>query len=168
MDLTISDFIKTCDQCQKNRTDVHLKPDLLTPLPNCTELNRRIHADLFGALVTSQRNKKYILCMTNAYTKYVELVALPNKEGETVADAIFSHWICCFGIPVEVIMDQGKEFCNKLTDKLFQLMEMKHGRTPAYHLQCNAQAKVAHKTIAKFLRNQVDTSALNWEIFLPP
>ena len=168
MDSAISDFIKTCDKCQKTRTDVHPKPDLLTPLPICTEPNQRIHADLFGALVTSGRNKKYILCMTDACTKYVELVALPNKEAETVADAIFSHWICRFGIPVEVITDQGKEFCNKLTDELFQLMEMKHGRTSAYHPQCNAQAEVANKTIAKFLRNQVDTSTLNWEIFLPP
>jgi hypothetical protein len=66
--------------------------------------------------------------MTEACTKYVELVAMPNKESETVADAIFSHWICCFGIPVEVITDQGKEFCNKLMDELFQLMEMKHGQ----------------------------------------
>jgi hypothetical protein len=30
---TILDFIKTCDKCQKNRTDVHPKPDLLTLLP---------------------------------------------------------------------------------------------------------------------------------------
>ena len=144
MDSAISDFIKTCDKCQKTRTDVHPKPDLLTPLPICTEPNQRIHADLFGALVTSGRNKKYILCMTDACTKYVELVALPNKEAETVADAIFSHWICRFGIPVEVITDQGKEFFNKLTDKLFQLMEMKHIRTSAYHPQCNAQAEVGN------------------------
>ncbi len=89
MDSTISDFIKTCDKCQKNRTDVHQKPDLLTPLPICTEPNQIIHADLFGALVTSGRNKKYILCMTDACTKYVKLVALPNKEAETVADPIF-------------------------------------------------------------------------------
>jgi hypothetical protein len=47
-------------------------------------------------------------------------------------------------------------------------MEKKHGRTLAYHPQCNAQAEVANKTIAKYLRNQVDTSTLNWEIFLPP
>ena len=109
MDSTILDFIKTCDKCQKNRTDIHPKPDLLTPLPICTEPNQRIHADLFGALVTSRRNEKYILCMTDAWTKYVELVALPNKEGETVTDSIFSHWICSFGIPLKVIMDQGKE-----------------------------------------------------------
>jgi hypothetical protein len=82
MDSTTSDFIKTCDRCQKNRTDIHPKPDLLTPLPICTEPNQRIHAYLFGALVTSGRNKKYILCMTDACTKYVELVALPNKEAD--------------------------------------------------------------------------------------
>jgi hypothetical protein len=57
--------------------------------------------------------------MTDACTKYVELAALPNKEAETIADAIFYHWICHFEIPVEVIMDQGKEFCNKLMDELF-------------------------------------------------
>jgi hypothetical protein len=49
-----------------------------------------------------------------------------------------------------------------------QLMEMKHGRISAYHPQCYAQAEVANITIAKFLRNLVDTSRLNWEIFLPP
>ncbi len=81
--------------------------------------------------------------MTDAWTKYVELVARPNKEAETVAHAIFSHWICRFKIPVEAITDQGKEFCNKLTDELFQLMEMKHGRTSAYQPQCNDQAEVA-------------------------
>ncbi len=69
---------------------------------------------------------------------------------------------------MEVITDQGKEFSNKLTDELFQMMEMKHGQTSAYHPQCNAQAEVANKTIAKYLRNQVDTSTLNWELYLPP
>jgi hypothetical protein len=76
MDQDIGEFIKSCGKCQENRTDVHPKPDLLTSLPICTEPNQRIHADLFGALTTSEKNKKYILCMTNAFSKYVELVAI--------------------------------------------------------------------------------------------
>jgi hypothetical protein len=125
MDRDIGEFIKSCGKYQENRTDVHPKPDLLTSLPICTEPNQRIHADLFGALTTSEKNKKYILCMTDAFSKYVELVAIPNKEADTVADAIFAHWICEYGIPVELITDQGKEFCNKLSDELFKLMETK-------------------------------------------
>ena len=168
MDKDIGEFIKSCGKCQATRTDVHPKPDVMTSLPICTEPNQRIHADLFGALTASDKNKKYILCMTDAFTKYVELVAIPNKEAGTVADAIFSHWLCRYGIPMELITDQGKEFCNKLSDELFKLMEMKHGRTSAYHPQCNSQAEVANKTIAKYLRNVVDTSTLDWENYLAP
>jgi hypothetical protein len=93
--------------------------------------------------------------MTDSFSKYVELVAIPKKD--TVADAIFAHRICRYGIPVELITDQGKEFCNKLSDELLKLMEMKHGRTLAYQPQCNSQAEVANKTIAKYLRNVVNT-----------
>ncbi len=93
-------------------------------------------------------------------------MALPNKEAESVADAIFAHWLCRYGIPVEIIMDLGKSFCNKLSDRLFKLMEVKQGRTSAYHLWCNSQAEVANKTIAKYLRNKVDLSTLDWEVYL--
>ncbi len=59
-------------------------PELLSPLPQCTEPNQRIHADLFGPLKTLDGYKKFILCVTEAFTKYVELVLLPNKEALTV------------------------------------------------------------------------------------
>ena len=53
---------------------------------------------------------------------------------------------------MELITDQGKKFCNKLSDELFKLMEVKHGRTLAYYPQAG------NKTIAKYLRTVVDTS----------
>ena len=168
MDKDIAEFIKSCEKCQKTRTDVHPKPDLLTSLPICTEINQRVHADLFGDLRTTDKQKKFILSMTDAFSKYVELVAIPNKEAETVADAIFEHWICRYGVPMEIITDQGKEFCNKLSTEFCKLMELKHGRTSAYHPQCNAQVEVGNKTIAKYLRSVVDSSTLNWEMYLPP
>ena len=74
----IAEFLKSCEKCQARRKDDHPKPTLLTPLPQCTEPNQRIHADLFGGLKTSVNNKKYVLCMTDAFTKYVELVAIPK------------------------------------------------------------------------------------------
>jgi hypothetical protein len=37
---------------------------------------------------------KYILTITDAFTKYPEIFAIPNKEAETVADAEFTKWIC--------------------------------------------------------------------------
>ena len=60
-------------------------PALLSSLPQPTEPNQCIHADPFGPLKTSDSGKKFILCMTDALTKYVELVPLPNKEADTVS-----------------------------------------------------------------------------------
>ena len=79
--------------------------------------------------------------MTDACTKYVELVALPDKEALTVTSAIFSKWICRYGLPLELITDQGREFANKMSDELHKLLQMKHQTTSARHPQCNSQVE---------------------------
>ncbi len=80
--------------------------------------------------------------MTDAFTKYVELVALPNKDALTVTVtlAIFNRWICRFGLPLEIITDQGREFNNKLSEELYSLLWLHHQTTAARQPQCNSQA----------------------------
>ena len=168
MDRDINQHIQNCHRCQVRRRTSPQAPALLSPLPQCTEPGQRVHADLFGPLKTSDQGKKFILCVTDAFTKYVELVALPNKEATSVAKAIFDRWICRFGIPLEIVTDQGKEFTAKLTKSLFSMLGIEHTTTSAYHPQCNSQAEVANKTIAKYLASFVDDSTLNWEDYLWP
>jgi hypothetical protein len=127
-----------------------------------------VHADLFGPLKTSDKGKKFILCITDAFTKYVELAALPNKEAATVAEAIFDKWICRFGTPIDLVTDQGTEFCAKLSNELFTRLGTAHLTTSSHHPQCNSQAEVANKTIAKYLSSFCDDSTLDWELYLAP
>ena len=106
--------------------------------------------------------------MTDVFSKYVELVALPNIESVTVASAIFEMWICRHGYPLEIVTDQGKEFCGHLTEDLFKLLAVRHNTTTAHQPQFNSQAEVANKTIAKYLASFVDSSSLEWEDHLDP
>ena len=128
MDKDINHHIQTCHKCQVRKKFKPTGPLLLSPLPQCTEPNQRIHADLF------------------AFTKYIELVTLPKKESETLPNAIFEKWICRHGCPLELVTDQGKEFCGHLTEDLFKLLAVRHNTTTAHHPQCNSQAEVANKT----------------------
>jgi hypothetical protein len=50
--------------------------------------------DLFGPMMANGCQHKYILCITDAFTKYVFVMPVENKEAETVAKAIFSKWFC--------------------------------------------------------------------------
>jgi hypothetical protein len=106
--------------------------------------------------------------MTDAFTKYVELVAIPDKEATTVTSAIFHRWICRYGIPNELITDRGTEFANQVSKELYTLLDLKHTLTSARHPQCNSQAEVCNKTIAKYLASFVSENTLDWEIYLPP
>ena len=106
--------------------------------------------------------------MTDALTKYVELAPLPNKEANTVANAIFDKWYCRFGAPLDIVTDQGKEFCARLSDELFKRLGTNHLTTSPHHPQCNSQAEVANKTIAKYLASFCDDSTLDWELYLAP
>jgi hypothetical protein len=80
---------KTCFRCQQRKSSTN-KPPPLQPLPIPDRPNIRIHADLFGPMLAAGRQHKYILCITDAFTKYAMVTAVENKEAETVAKAIFS------------------------------------------------------------------------------
>ncbi len=96
MDADMAAHLKVCHRSQLCCTDDRPPLALLSSLPQPTEPNHRVHAVLFGPLKTSDSVKKFILCMTDAQTKYVELVPLPNKEANISANAIFDKWYCRF------------------------------------------------------------------------
>ena len=65
-----------------------------------------------------------ILVVTDTFTKYVQLVAIPNKEAATIAKGIFEHWICHFGVPLEIVTDQGKDFTGQMSEDLLKLLQI--------------------------------------------
>ena len=168
MDADIIQHIRGCRRCQERRIDDRPQPHLLTPLPQCSAINQRVHVDLFGPLKTSESGKKYILVMTDAFSKYVEIVAAPNKEAETISLAIFNRWICRFGCPLEIVSDGGKEFVNKISQELYKLLGIKHSSTTAYNPKCNAQVERCNQTVAKYLASFVNSTTLDWELYLAP
>ncbi len=58
-----------CLRCQQRKKSTN-KRTLLAPLPIPDRPNLRIHADLFGPMLTADSNKKFVLCITDAFTKY--------------------------------------------------------------------------------------------------
>jgi transposase InsO family protein len=155
-----------CLRCQQRKKSTNKRTPLAPlPIPDCPNL--RIHADLFGPMLTADSNKKFVLCITDAFTKYAVVTAIANKEAETVVDAIYIDWFAKFGISVQIHTDGGKDFVNKLSAELFQLLNVRHTKTSPAHPQCNAQVEVFNKTVKKFLQSFVNDTTLNWETFLP-
>ena len=95
----VETFISKCVRCQE-LSGRKPQPSSLQSLPICEEPNFRVHMDLFGPLrCRSASGKKYILVITDAFSKYTELSAIPDKSANTVARSFFECWICRHGVP---------------------------------------------------------------------
>jgi hypothetical protein len=61
------------------------------------------------------------LCIIDVFSKYAEFVAIPDKNAPTVALTIFSKWLCRQVLPLEIVYDNGKGFCNVIVHTLLKL-----------------------------------------------
>jgi transposase InsO family protein len=165
----VTEYLDKCLVCAKSKNPYRFRTGHapMQPLQIPKEPNMRLHVDLFGPLKDSERGKKYILVMTDAYSKYAVLVALPDKMAETVGQAIFDSWICRFSVPHVIVSDQGTEFCNRMAAKLYEALGVKHHKTASFHPQTNSAAESFNRTIIKYLTRMIDTNTLDWEKWLP-
>jgi transposase InsO family protein/ribonuclease HI len=160
-------FVRKCGRCQTAKA-LQPPPAPLQAMPVCMEPNERVHMDLLGPLRCSGAGNKYICVITDAFTKYAEVVAIENKEAATIARTFFEKWICRFSVPNMIITDQGKEFCNKLLEELCILWGVEKARTSPFHPQTNSAAESYNRTIIKYMRAILDNSrTLEWEEMLP-
>jgi len=84
-------------------------------------------------MITADSHKKLVLCITDAFTKYAVVTAIASMGAETVADANYRDWFAKFRIPAQIYMDGSKEFVNKLSAELFQLLNVSHTKIPPAH-----------------------------------
>lgn len=69
--------------------------------------------DLIGPLQETGRGNKYVLTMTDLYTKWVIAEPLMSKTAAEVS-AIITTKMYTFGTVRKIITDQGKEFVNQV------------------------------------------------------
>jgi hypothetical protein len=117
---------------------------------------------MIAAPVASGNNYRYILSFTDAVSKYAELVAIFDRRAETVAKAIFTKWICRYGVPTEIITNREKEFCNEITVELYKAMKL-NPESGCQFPTFFCQEKTANRKIDNF-----ELTTTDWEIYLAP
>lgn len=158
----IKQYVKACYDCQAHKAGCPPLGATLTPtLPN--EPNELIGIDLIGPLPNPDNTEfSYLLVMTDYFTKWPEAVALPNKEGATVAEAIYQEWYLRHGMPVKIHTDQGLEFTNDILKRLNLRSNVDHQFTTPYHPAANGAVERFNRTLIESLSCYVEQSPALW------
>ncbi len=108
----VRDMIARCEQCDKVRTSFFSQQLTLFPFP-IQDMFYHWSCDLAGELPQTSRGNVYIMIMIEHFSKWVELVALPDKSSHNTSQTFLQQVLSRFGACAKCLIDQRSKFRGK-------------------------------------------------------
>lgn len=102
MQKDILNYIKNCENCQKNKISRQNPRQAIEITTTSRKAFERIALDIVGSLPLTMNGNKFILTLQDDLTKYSQAYPIPNHESETIAKILVNRFICKFGIPQSI------------------------------------------------------------------
>lgn len=146
MRLHVKEFVKDCACCQKTsaiKVAIHTDPYTTSSYEAMEVLN----IDFVGPFP----DRRYILVMVDAFTRWVELYCCDEATAMSAAWCLLQHF-GRFGCPRTIRSDRGSHFANETIEKFLQMTGVGHNLTLAYSSQENSKVERVNKEVNRHLR----------------
>jgi transposase InsO family protein len=159
-------FVRRCHRCQIHGNLIHAPPkelySMASPWPFSTW-----GIDVVGEIHPAASNgHRYIMVAIDYFTKWVEATSYHTVTAAATEKFIRNNIITRYGVPYEIITDNGKNFVAKRLEDYLQQFRIQHHRSSPYRPQMNGAVEAANKNIIKILKKTVE-SGRDWQEKLP-
>jgi hypothetical protein len=160
----VKQIVQSCMACSKRKG-----PSSRTTLPlkryQASEPLQRIAIDILGPLPLTSSGNKYLLVITDYFSKWADAIPIPTQETKVIIDALMI-FISNFGIPVEIHSDQGRNFESFLMSALCERLGIHKTRTTPYYPRSDGQTERFNRTLLAALA-KICTAENEWDKFIP-
>ena len=161
----VKTWCKRCDLCARVKTGPRYRAAMQhVPAGSCFDV---LYMDILGELPETDRGNKYILVITDGFTKWTQAMALPDQTAQTVADALMIHVFSLFGVPRRIHTDQGRNFESNLFRELCDILGIEKSRTTPYRPQSDGQTERFNRTLQQMLKSYVNDERDDWDDHIP-
>ncbi|GFT21728.1 transposon Tf2-9 polyprotein [Trichonephila clavipes] len=158
----IFEYVSTCDRCQKFNYKNAVPAGRLMPIVSKYP-NEIVTLDLLGPYPASQPERyKFILGISDHFTKWCELIPLRKASAQVIANAFFDNYIARYGAPISLISDNGPQFISDVFEHLSHRFGIKHMKTVTYRPQANLTERV-NRNLVQMIASFVEENHENWE-----
>ncbi len=162
----IKEYCATCATCIANtpsRLRAQLHPHELAKAPF-----QVVGMDFLGPIRPASPNgNKFVMVMTDYFSKWVEAIALPDQTAATTVDCLFKNIVLRHGPPKVIISDRGTNFTSKLFRSFCATLNIEQRLTTAYNPASNGETERFNRTLTTMLRKELEDGAhSNWEEML--
>lgn len=153
----VRQWTQSCISCQRAKVNRHV----FSAIGEFAEVKARfskVHVDIVGPL-PQYEGFRYLLTCIDRFTRWPEAIPLIDITAESIATAFYSGWVSRFGVPAEIVTDQGRQFESSLFKDLLTLLGSTRCRTSPYNPAANGLIERWHRTLKAALKCQKDS---NW------
>jgi transposase InsO family protein len=159
----VARWCSACSICAARKGKPTPRKIPLTQLP-CGAPLERLALDI---LDTSKKGNRYILVITDYFTKWTDAFALKRHTAPIVAETLMFKFIAQHGAPKQIHSDQGPEFESNLYKELARLLQISKYRTTPYRPQSDGQVERFNRTLLNMLSAFVSERADDWDTHIP-
>ena len=159
-------YVAGCEKCLMRKAPSRLKKAPMQIMHSGITMER-IATDILGELPETDEGNRYILVISDYFTKWTEAFAMPNMEAKTVARIIVEEVIVRFGVPYTIHSDQGRQYESKLFAEVCKLLDIEKTRTTPYHPKSDGMVERFNRTLEAMLSNYVKENHKDWDRQLP-
>ncbi|KAL0437707.1 UNVERIFIED_CONTAM: hypothetical protein Sradi_0478600 [Sesamum radiatum] len=140
--------------------DGHLR--LKTAVQALSSHHHRWWIDIVGSFPEASSQRKFLLVAIDYFAKWVEAEPLARiTEGE-VMKLIWNNIVCHFGIPREIISNNGRQFQGRRIQEWCQELHIKQRFTSVAHPQSNGQVEVTNRILMQGIKRKLERVGGNW------
>lgn len=159
-------YVAGCETCSKRKSPNVTKRAPMKVVETGIPMER-VATDILGELPKTDRGNRYILVVSDYFTKWTDSFAMPNMEAQTVAKILVEEVFAKLGVPRILHSDQGRQYESNLFQELCALLHIEKTRTSPYHPQSDGMVERFNKTLATMLSAYVNDHQTNWDESLP-
>ena len=158
----IDQYITRCDCCAANKAPCKRPRAPLGDMRVGYPMDR-LATDILGPLPLTERGNRYILVVTDYFTNWVEIFAVPDQTAVTCAEKILNEVISRFGCPLDLHSDQGSNYRSLIFKEMCRLLEIRKTRTSPRNPKCNGKVERFNKTLVRMIRAYLKGEQREWD-----
>jgi transposase InsO family protein len=155
-------YVRHCDTCASDKKPPKTPRAPLGTIKVGAPMDI-IATDYLGPFPQTSQGNRYILVLTDHFSKYVEILAVPDQTAETCASRILNDFIARWGCPLSILSDQGRNYESSVFRELCKILEIKKIRTSPKNPKCNGQAERFNRTLVRMIKAYLCGEQDQWD-----
>ncbi|GJX17849.1 reverse transcriptase domain-containing protein [Tanacetum coccineum] len=118
--------------------------------------------DIAGPFPAAAGGLKFLIVAIDYFTKWIEAKAVATITGNQVKRFVWDNIVCRFGLPGEIVSDNGKQFCDNPFKDWCSRLSITQRFASVKHPQTNGLVERANRSLGEGIKARLDRHKGRW------